>query len=302
MRQWIKGVIAGSLLVGVLPASAQKRWYVDLKLEDQEAYATLVWHGLVDRTESHTPVWPQNFWQTDLRADEADNPKGDKVTIASFGRHIFAPHLAEPPIGKLLSFGAYFATAKPGLEAFHASRADPHGDLHLDYQFAGAADEVKGRNIVEYVFVGGGIHISDGNWQRILERLGKAAADQAVPPTTSDARAMSVIVSAENGQALLLIAVRGISTETLFSADIRLGARGDAGVPVLDLGPPSAWVATEIGMVRTITWRDFPPGLRGSLEQGLLAVNIATWANPSGDIRGQLEVWPSTLRHIGPHR
>ena len=301
MHTIFKVVGVAGLLLAAWSASGQNRWYVEGKLENQEAYATLVWHGLIDRTESHIPAWSQSFWRTDVRIDETDGANGDKLTIVSLGRNSVAPHLGEPPVGQNFNFGAHFTTSKPGVDLFRAFQSDLHGVVHLDFQFAAAAVDFKGKDINEYVFIGGGVHISDGNWQKLIERLGKAVAEQVVPPGVSDAKAMSVIVSAENGQTMLVIAVRGIFPESMLTADLRLGARGDVGTPVLDLGPPDAWVRTEVGMMRMINWNDFPSDLRGPLDKGLLSVNISTWLYPQGEVRGQLERPKTPLPFVGPH-
>lgn len=300
MLRALQAWAAVSALGTAAPAAAQFQYYESGKFETPEASVWFVVHGLVHRSETHVPVWNNDFWGTDVTVSEAKLPSGDLFSITHFARHRTAPHAGEPRFGPAFKWGAM---ARPGQGAAVTAfgyGGGSHGD-HTDSHFAVATVLYAGLEISSYFVMGGAVHFGDGSdILGVLWRFARAAGVLAVPPTKSPASGLCALASGRHGQAYLSVVVQGIRPEEILAADVRLAAPGEPGIPVLDLGPPDAWMPLENGSARLVEWGSFPPVLREPLRDGRLAVNVATWAHPTGEVRGQLVEGKPSLPHAGP--
>ncbi|MBN2450617.1 MAG: hypothetical protein JXR77_09520 [Lentisphaeria bacterium] len=107
---------------------------------------------------------------------------------------------------------------------------------------------------------------------------------------------LCAMVSAPNGQGVVMAVFRGIDPETLLGADVRLGEPGAPGVPVLELPPPEEWIRSHHGLAVSLVLDALDPELRDWQRQGWLSLNVRTQHYPEGEIRAQLEALPRTRR------
>lgn len=114
------------------------------------------------------------------------------------------------------------------------------------------------------------------------------------PPVTTGAVAVSGAALLEGG-ARLLVVVQAFGLADLAAAELRLGAAGANGPVVADLlrGNGSASPQFLVAELRSADLAgplaDYPlDALAGRIESGDVYVNLATTANPGGEVRGQL--------------
>jgi hypothetical protein len=254
------------------------------------------------------PGLPAAFWATPMTLSTFNLGGAQSVTVDMNAQHLVALHFPETAPGPLWSHlwwvGA--APARGPRSAFCAVRL-PHGN-HTDAMvgtltiWCNAAGNIVG----PIQFTADGLHDDSGDPANNGAPLGAEGSDaQVVPPTYSDAFCtVSAIVNQQASEITLSILVSGISSANLLAAEIALGAPGENGPPIFDLGPPGQWDDLgDLSIARMLTEVPFPLPYLDDLLAGNTYINLRTALYPDGEIRGQLAPVPVTLWDTGaPHQ
>lgn len=179
---------------------------------------------------------------------------------------------APPPGGGVVS-------AATGATRGHAPHADVYaGTLSVSYNAAGA--------VTGYTFSSTGKHDPDN----CMAACAAGSALQTVPPVVSNAFAsISFVIDGATLDYSISISARGVTQANLIGSAIHVGAPGQIGPMIIDLGPGAQWQDMQgMGISRMITGAPFPAQYLAALQQGQTYVNLRTMAFPQGEVRGQL--------------
>ncbi|MBI5762167.1 MAG: CHRD domain-containing protein [Planctomycetes bacterium] len=185
--------------------------------------------------------------------------------------------IAAPPVG-----GGLVAAAG-GATRGHAPHADVFAaTLTVAYNAAGA--------VTGYTYTSTGKH----DPANCMAACAAGSSLQTVPPAVSNAFAsISFVIDGATLDYSISIAARGVTQANLIGAAIHVGAPGQIGPMIIDLGPGAQWQDMQgIGISRMITGAPFPAQYLSALQQGQTYVNLRTMAFPQGEVRGQLTVPP----------
>jgi hypothetical protein len=230
-----------------------------------------------------------NYWFLEMNLFETDDPvRGDSVTYDFFRTHMVALHTNEPAQGptyrstRTLYWGQPLWVGVGGVG---------HGSHRDDHALMATLKWGYGKQILEYVIMARGLHNASGEpLSKAMMRGAYCTGSQAVPPTDSASVGMVQLIRFPDGSAELSIGHDGYDPTTESWARLSAGPRGEPGVPVLELGTASEWVASEDGLrLGTFRFDRFPEGLDLLLILGLLSVEIGNENYPNGEIRGWLQ-------------
>ncbi len=220
-------------------------------------------------------------------------------------RHITAPH-AEPPNASFFSYdftiGVDDITTlvvnnwRPEVASF----AHPAPPLNHFDRFAAAANVAPHWPIppyppmLSYVLVVRGLHglpVPMYPWDVIM-MVTDLLAENVVPPASSSAHGVAICsYDPTTSQFDLAIGISSITLDQLLDAHIHLGAVGNNGEVIVDLGPASAWESVgDVGLARSVSDSTFPSEHVSALLAGDCYLDVHTVTNPNGEIRGNLIV------------
>ena len=113
-------------------------------------------------------------------------------------------------------------------------------------------------------------------------------AQQVPPVTTTAAGTADFSLNKLNNQFDLNLSVQGLQQSTITGSQIRLGATGQEGSSIVDLGAGSQYVVNGTQLQRTISNGAFPATSVTPLQASGTYLNVSTTANSEGELRGQL--------------
>ncbi len=278
------------------------------KTEDELSFQLVLEHP-APAMPPHVHVLPGDpavDWATPLRLATylVDGVQSAVVTWNPEAQHLAFPHETGPgPVWNHL----WWVSGVPGGGPRTAPCAVrlPHGD-HVDAMTGTLTVWSNAAGAVGFIhFTAVGVHDDSADPAKKPKPQGGAGSgSQVVPPTYTDAVcSVAAIVSEYNSTITLSILVSGIPGANLIAADIALGAPGENGPPIFDLGGPAEWEDLGDGsLARMVATTPFPPAYLGDLLAGNTYIELRTVAYPDGEIRGQLEPVPSVLWDTGaPH-
>lgn len=227
---------------------------------------------------NYTPAVPPNIpaiVSTGLRCQHI-KPDCHPALDAAKGA-VWAPGylVGAPPAGG----GA--ASASGGCTRGHSPHADIYaGNLTVMYNAAGA--------VLGYTVTATGEHDPE-NCKALCASV---TSTQTVPPSGSAAFAStSLVVDGATLTCSIAVSVSGITMANLAGGAICIGAPGQVGPPIFDLGPIAQWQDMQgMGVSRMVNDVPFPAQYFSMLQQGMAYVNIQTHTFPQGEIRGQLTI------------
>jgi hypothetical protein len=269
------------------------------KVESPNMYAQMATHMLlVGPADTHfIGAPPANCWASPTWLMGVVGPP-DTITASHQARHLVAvcPGEAAPapwwqpgPISPApIPWGLSFAGLRGGV-------VHPGPPNHVDHflEVLGAA--------YRFNMLAGYAYISVGYHDPVCEERGAhLTQDQVVPPppppppdTPLPYGVAGLAVDMERHTFALSIAVQGIPQQDLVAAIIHVGAPGENGPPVYDLGGGSAWQDLEgLGLGRVTVEEPFPMEYAEAFVTGQTYICLYTTTNPGGALRGQLIAVP----------
>lgn len=112
---------------------------------------------------------------------------------------------------------------------------------------------------------------------------------QQVPPvTTSGSGTADLALNKRNNQFDLSLSIQGLQQSNLTGSQIRLGATGQAGSSIFDLGAGAQYVVNGTQLQRFVNNGAFPGASVTPLQASGTYINVSTTANAQGELRGQL--------------
>ena len=113
-------------------------------------------------------------------------------------------------------------------------------------------------------------------------------AQQVPPVTTTASGTADFSLNKLNNQFDLNLGVSGLQQTNITGSQIRLGATGQEGSSIVDLGAGSQYVVNGTQLQRTISNGAFPASSVTPLQASGTYINVSTTANSEGELRGQL--------------
>ncbi len=129
--------------------------------------------------------------------------------------------------------------------------------------------------------------------------FGKLGGQQVVPPNQTD-RSGSALLTYDSltGSFEVDIQINGIPPTEFTSAEIRLGAAGNNGEPIVDIRD-GAWALEENSLHLRAESISFPPEHLSELLSGRTYLNVSTAASPQGLLRAQLAPLATSASLVG---
>lgn len=257
---------------------------------DKESYTVFIIQRRPIETAYHFQLrHTGNYWFQEFNLFETDNPvQGDSLVYDIFRTHMVALHTNEPTQGPTYRTARALDCSQP---LWIGVGGVGHGSHRDDHALMAMLRWGYGKQILEYFVMARGLHNSSGiPLSEAMLRGAYCTGSQAVPPTDSTSVGLVQLIRLPDGSAELTIGHDGYDPTTESWARLSAGPRHEPGVPVLELGPPSQWVASDEGLrIATFRFDPFPEGLNLLLELGLLSVEIGNEDDPTGEIRGWLQ-------------
>ena len=290
-------LISALLLLAGSAAAGPISW---TKIESPAMYAQTAAHQLlVGPADTHfIGAPPNNFWDSPTSLLAVVGPP-DTVTAFHQARHRVAvcpgesapaPWWQPPPITPApVAWGRSFA----GVRGVVRHPGPQNHDDHF-LELLGA--------IYRFNAMMGYVYISVGYHDPACEERGAQLTQEQVvpppPPPPPDSPLPIAIgglaVDMERQTFAVSIAVQGIAQQDLVAAAVHVGAPGQNGPVLFDLGPGPAWQDLEgLGLGRVAVELPFPMECAEAFKAGETYICLYTAEYPAGALRGQLLALPT---------
>ena len=234
---------------------------------------------------SHPINLPGTYWVTPYTWAGAP-----AAAVSGTAQHVFAPHPGhpcyEPTLGPVHTYNLSVTPAPWGPRALASARL-LHGVKHPDVFV-----EVLAANLNTAVFAEICVHDPPpGNCPGFQAA---PSGEEAVPPTPSDALAASAVsLYSPDGTLSLGIVATGLARADVISSGIHVGAVGEVGPMIIDLGSGTEWLDLDgIAIARVLEDELLLPQSIDALLHDELYINVCTAAYPGGEVRGQIRMLP----------
>jgi hypothetical protein len=242
---------------------------------------------------------PCTVWQTPFEIGEVE---ARTVVLKGEAEHIVAPHNGETPCAEVINYRAAVSVPQNGVIRnvvfYQYGDHSPHYDEHGVALAAFSIIRPGGWEKRGYVHSSMGVHRGTGGRPRAAIIDGHSE----VPPDTSAAfGTMLMDVDSVSHHVSLFVNIDEIPPSQISSARIHVGWPGENGPVAFDLAPYASWQpfgpeGSAVGMQNV----PFPAAWMPDLLNGHCYLNVSTFEQPAGAVRGQIEAAPEPVAAVDP--